>query len=120
MHYSKYRALLFLLITAIFDSASANQTTIKIQSKYRDFPYQCQAVVCYFPASEKAGMIKNAESSVKNMCSPSWIKANGNTPCDRERENKAQIEQCLNIECLNVRCKNLDLLTQKCVGAYFP
>jgi len=120
MQQLKYITFFLLTITIIVDSAFANQSTINIQSKYRDLPYQCHAVVCYYPSSEKAGMIKNAEFSIRNMCSPSSLKALGNTPCDRERENKAQIEQCLNIECLNVRCKNLDLLTQKCLGAYFP
>lgn len=113
-------AVAILIGTAYSLAVFAEDSTILIGRRHSVYPYQCHALECFSPDSEKNARLRNAKDSVDQSCSLSTRRDLGNDPCEKERENHAAMEQCLRIECVKAVCKKIDLMTSRCVsGAYF-
>ena len=111
-------AICFCLLFAFSLPGKAQQSTIPIQLKHSQYPFQCHSTQCFSPTSERRGRVRNAEKNAEHACSPSTIKAVGNKTCLQEREVLAVINQCESY-CSRAVCKKTDVASRKCVGGTY-
>jgi hypothetical protein len=94
----------------------AEDTQINIRLKHSKYPYQCFALSCFYPASERLSRINDARAVAQRTCSDRFLPKES---CERDKEHYDAVVQCDDY-CNRAVCKKTEVATGRCVGmAYF-
>lgn len=113
------RALVLVLASSSVSYAMAETSTVLIGLRHSKYPFQCHALYCFSPESEKRERLKLARDLVDQSCSPSSIKDLGLEGCYRRKDELSALEQCQNLECIKAACRKVEVGTGRCVGGMY-